>query len=126
MNRLFFFFSSRRRHTSWNCDWSSDVCSSDLARLVKEKKYADRNDDRRAHQPANRTRSACAADTVTHRIKPPKNGGRAVCASSKRPRQSEALAKKTAKCGTRETNQNCAAATAARRQSAGSARWGAL
>src|SRR6267143_5620267 len=25
-----FFFSSRRRHTSWNCDWSSDVCSSDL------------------------------------------------------------------------------------------------
>src|SRR5689334_24181159 len=25
-----FFFSSRRRHTMWNCDWSSDVCSSDL------------------------------------------------------------------------------------------------
>src|SRR5689334_10083034 len=23
------FFSSRRRHTRWNCDWSSDVCSSD-------------------------------------------------------------------------------------------------
>src|SRR6266481_7648333 len=29
---LFFFFSSRRRHTRWNCDWSSDVCSSDLPR----------------------------------------------------------------------------------------------
>src|SRR6267143_3955856 len=28
--RLSFFFSSRRRHTIWNCDWSSDVCSSDL------------------------------------------------------------------------------------------------
>src|SRR5689334_12555382 len=27
---LDFFFSSRRRHTRWNCDWSSDVCSSDL------------------------------------------------------------------------------------------------
>src|SRR5439155_10831945 len=26
----FFFFSSRRRHTSWPRDWSSDVCSSDL------------------------------------------------------------------------------------------------
>src|SRR5689334_24131411 len=26
----YFFFSSRRRHTRWNCDWSSDVCSSDL------------------------------------------------------------------------------------------------
>src|SRR6266480_7187980 len=27
----FFFFSSRRRHTRLTCDWSSDVCSSDLA-----------------------------------------------------------------------------------------------
>src|SRR5439155_17271219 len=25
------YFSSRRRHTSWPRDWSSDVCSSDLA-----------------------------------------------------------------------------------------------
>src|SRR5690242_21115248 len=27
---VFFFFSSRRRHTRLTCDWSSDVCSSDL------------------------------------------------------------------------------------------------
>src|SRR5690348_2346109 len=27
---LYFFFSSRRRHTRWTGDWSSDVCSSDL------------------------------------------------------------------------------------------------
>src|SRR5580698_10193729 len=27
---MFFFFSSRRRHTRLTCDWSSDVCSSDL------------------------------------------------------------------------------------------------
>src|SRR5438477_11073589 len=27
-----FFFSSRSRHTRLTCDWSSDVCSSDLAR----------------------------------------------------------------------------------------------
>src|SRR2546430_3705249 len=27
-----FFFSSRRRHTRFDCDWSSDVCSSDLRR----------------------------------------------------------------------------------------------
>src|SRR5690625_6452070 len=26
-----FFFSSRRRHTRWPRDWSSDVCSSDLS-----------------------------------------------------------------------------------------------
>src|SRR5438034_1731514 len=31
---LFFFFSSRRRHTRSLCDWSSDVCSSDLATIT--------------------------------------------------------------------------------------------
>src|SRR5580698_506713 len=31
---FFFFFSSRRRHTRLTCDWSSDVCSSDLAWLA--------------------------------------------------------------------------------------------
>src|SRR2546430_13627108 len=31
VRRVFvFFFSSRRRHTRFDCDWSSDVCSSDL------------------------------------------------------------------------------------------------
>src|SRR5690606_41504842 len=29
--RLLFFFSSRRRHTRFSRDWSSDVCSSDLS-----------------------------------------------------------------------------------------------
>src|SRR2546430_9549109 len=28
--QVLFFFSSRRRHTIFDCDWSSDVCSSDL------------------------------------------------------------------------------------------------
>src|SRR5688572_30982431 len=33
-----FFFSSRRRHTRFDCDWSSDVCSSDLGGvLITEK-----------------------------------------------------------------------------------------
>src|SRR6266481_8568710 len=36
---LFFFFSSRRRHTRWNCDWSSDVCSSDLPAVGREDAY---------------------------------------------------------------------------------------
>src|SRR5437763_10251582 len=31
----FFFFSSRRRHTRYIGDWSSDVCSSDLAGRVR-------------------------------------------------------------------------------------------
>src|SRR2546427_7737693 len=33
---FFFFFSSRRRHTRFDCDWSSDVCSSDLVRMAQE------------------------------------------------------------------------------------------
>src|SRR6266567_9237349 len=32
---FFFFFSSRRRHTRFDCDWSSDVCSSDLATKIQ-------------------------------------------------------------------------------------------
>src|SRR5437588_6721012 len=31
----FFFFSSRRRHTRSLCDWSSDVCSSDLVLIAE-------------------------------------------------------------------------------------------
>src|SRR2546429_1687870 len=33
---LFFFFSSRRRHTRCSRDWSSDVCSSDLDPVYKD------------------------------------------------------------------------------------------
>src|SRR2546430_1826182 len=34
---LNFFFSSRRRHTRFDCDWSSDVCSSDLNQKAIDK-----------------------------------------------------------------------------------------
>src|SRR5690606_13809308 len=30
-----FYFSSRRRHTRFSRDWSSDVCSSDLSRIIE-------------------------------------------------------------------------------------------
>src|SRR6266478_10056664 len=33
---FFFFFSSRRRHTRFDCDWSSDVCSSDLDKALEQ------------------------------------------------------------------------------------------
>src|SRR5690348_3668921 len=33
---MVFFFSSRRRHTRWTGDWSSDVCSSDLLTMIHE------------------------------------------------------------------------------------------
>src|SRR5256886_3491460 len=41
---FFFFFSSRRRHTRFDCNWSSDVCSSDLAVPVLLEVLADRVD----------------------------------------------------------------------------------
>src|SRR5690606_40156793 len=37
----FFFFSSRRRHTRFSRDWSSDVCSSDLGVVVLRRKRPD-------------------------------------------------------------------------------------
>src|SRR5437762_7524748 len=36
---LFFFFSSRRRHTRYIGDWSSDVCSSDLMSVESRGRY---------------------------------------------------------------------------------------
>src|SRR5260370_25907021 len=33
-DNMYFFFSSRRRHTIFKCDWSSDVCSSDLTSRI--------------------------------------------------------------------------------------------
>src|SRR3712207_4201484 len=45
----FFFFSSRRRHTRYWRDWSSDVCSSDLATTAEEVQARQRvGDDLRA------------------------------------------------------------------------------
>src|SRR5438876_8731785 len=50
-----FFFSSRRRHTIWTGDWSSDVCSSDLD-LVRSQRTERPVDGmaqgRRSHAPA--------------------------------------------------------------------------
>src|SRR6266508_4981800 len=45
MFSFFFFFSSRRRHTRWPRDWSSDVCSSDLSSEPSRREDA----GRRAH-----------------------------------------------------------------------------
>src|SRR5947207_7582007 len=41
---VFFFFSSRRRHTRSLCDWSSDVCSSDLGELRAVGRHNGRSD----------------------------------------------------------------------------------
>src|SRR5438477_11530684 len=49
---FFFFFSSRRRHTRLTCDWSSDVCSSDLSSPASPLDVVDRPRGRRAREPA--------------------------------------------------------------------------
>src|SRR5215203_4757187 len=55
---MFFFFSSRRRHTRYWRDWSSDVCSSDLPRRW-ERRHSDPS-RARARGPARRLRRGTA------------------------------------------------------------------
>src|SRR5690242_21012119 len=60
-----FFFSSRRRHTRLTCDWSSDVCSSDLA-------TSRRADDRR---PGGGARGGPTGRRGTRADQAPRDGG---------------------------------------------------
>src|SRR5438034_9228125 len=50
-----FFFSSRRRHTRSLCDWSSDVCSSDLTKPLQAR--IARNDGFLMGAPGTKTRN---------------------------------------------------------------------
>src|SRR6266568_8012618 len=63
---MFFFFSSRRRHTRWNCDWSSDVCSSDLDVTVTVTDDDVADTERRAGQDESIVHVA-AGETLTER-----------------------------------------------------------
>src|SRR2546430_5208457 len=64
---LFFFFSSRRRHTRFDCDWSSDVCSSDLRLFL---------DGKSALCPSPSSRRKTASRASTRRSTPLKRGER--------------------------------------------------
>src|SRR6266487_6364516 len=55
---LFFFFSSRRRHTRWTGDWSSDVCSSDL-----DERAAGQPKDQAGQQELNKSQEQAAGET---------------------------------------------------------------
>src|SRR2546427_7861965 len=58
---VLFFFSSRRRHTRFDCDWSSDVCSSDLSlhelAYSAPAEYASSCSDRKNPRAGGRARS---------------------------------------------------------------------
>src|SRR5256885_10546638 len=53
---VFFFFSSRRRHTRLQGDWSSDVCSSDLSAVARNNPYFPR---KVAARPRATSRARC-------------------------------------------------------------------
>src|SRR5688500_20111874 len=59
----FFFFSSRRRHTSLQGDWSSDVCSSDLT-LERGHERGTRDEGRGGTQGRRRSGRAAASGPV--------------------------------------------------------------
>src|SRR6266478_4120829 len=70
---IFFFFSSRRRHTRFDCDWSSDVCSSDLEEEAEVRGGRDRlghDRDEEAPVPARLEAEACS-QIVEMLLEPP-------------------------------------------------------
>src|SRR5712692_10805319 len=67
---VFFFFSSRRRHTIWNCDWSSDVCSSDLGWGCRTQ------DDSPVNKPPQRPKLSLAAPDFINQIGKEENRGK--------------------------------------------------
>src|SRR5438034_5017017 len=87
---LFFFFSSRRRHTRSLCDWSSDVCSSDLTRgsadhvfldlhvwLPPDMRLSDAHDLSHTVKDRLTARYPQIADAIIHIEPPPKDGSNA-------------------------------------------------
>src|SRR5437879_13839427 len=62
-----FFFSSRRRHTRYIGDWSSDVCSSDLAQDIAYAEY--RSAVREAYERVERSTGALGAQLEHWRMR---------------------------------------------------------
>src|SRR6266480_7125487 len=67
---FFFFFSSRRRHTRLTCDWSSDVCSSDLPAYNRGTHQRSRP---RATHSARRAQGARGCAAIRTRAPPPRS-----------------------------------------------------
>src|SRR5688572_30898520 len=63
---FFFFFSSRRRHTRFDCDWSSDVCSSDLCATCRSI-FSSVTSRRSSGRPGAGSRRCCAASIACTR-----------------------------------------------------------
>src|ERR1022692_5055976 len=68
MCAVFFFFSSRRRHTRLQGDWSSDVCSSDLSSLHPGPKMDEPLDPKRTVAELKELRQLTADDNGAQRV----------------------------------------------------------
>src|SRR6266508_372918 len=68
---MFFFFSSRRRHTRWPRDWSSDVCSSDLQEKTENRnRSTDRAEQTSRRLPRKRRHPPVLARIIHERLRP--------------------------------------------------------
>src|SRR5207237_7622511 len=84
---LVFFFSSRRRHTRFKCDWSSDVCSSDLSLESAclqfegnlDRKQADSKDTEKIAVDFDATPPGLLPQVAEPPVPPQKEIGRASC-----------------------------------------------
>src|SRR5690348_17470345 len=68
----YFFFSSRRRHTRWTGDWSSDVCSSDLGGISTQRRAGAKGFFR---DPADNRAQLAVAESPACRISRSTKGG---------------------------------------------------
>src|SRR5437870_13852908 len=84
---VLFFFSSRRRHTRWPRDWSSDVCSSDLMELAAHQRTPRELEHRPAVAPSRAPRQR--RERLGHARE--RQLGRGIPSFERRPRPMHAL-----------------------------------
>src|SRR5690606_22414129 len=83
---FFFFFSSRRRHTRFSRDWSSDVCSSDLRHAGLARIEAERLGARqRVRQPKRARRIVARAPAAIYAVRIRRKRGYAACTLKREP-----------------------------------------
>src|SRR5438132_12879754 len=90
---LLFFFSSRRRHTRSLCDWSSDVCSSDLEDSSSRDSAAGR-----AEETCQTERQTCSLSESQRREGEEEIHGSRRCRAQKEGQLDSKIAGKTGSC----------------------------
>src|SRR5690625_8007140 len=100
-----FFFSSRRRHTRWPRDWSSDVCSSDLE-SGEEARHRRRRRRGRGHHDLGRRRSRGRRSEERREGKSVELGGRSIIKKKKRQNREKSRMRVKSDIGRKQTEGN--------------------